>query len=98
MIDNFENHLDQILGEIRALMVDRHAKYGNGNISEFGETGLLVRMGDKYARLKNGHETDFSDESVDDTLFDSIGYPVIWLLWRRGLWPGSPERYPEPPF
>lgn len=82
----FEVALDEALGEVRELMISRHAKYGPGNIAEFGELGLLVRLSDKLARLRNNMD-DFSDESVDDAVMDCLGYSVIWMIWRRGKWP-----------
>lgn len=74
--------------DIKNLMLGRHEKYGPGNIAEFGETGILVRMADKFARLKEGSK-NYDDETVDNTLDDIIGYALIWKLWRRGEWPGS---------
>lgn len=74
--------------DIKSLMLGRHEKYGPGNIAEFGETGILVRMADKFARLKEGNK-NYDDETVDNTLDDIIGYALIWKLWRRGEWPGS---------
>lgn len=93
---SFSSDLEDVLAEVSEVMQDRHAKYGAGNIAEFGETGILVRLGDKFARLKNNRRTSFFDESVDDTLLDIVGYGLIWLMWRKGLWPGSPTF--EPPF
>lgn len=85
----FEYDLFTVLSDVAEVMAGRHRKYGPGNIAEFGEAGLLVRLGDKYARLKNGMERDFADESVDDTVLDVVGYGLVWLMWRRGLWPGA---------
>lgn len=80
--------LTSLFDEIGAMMEGRHAKYGPGNIAEFGDLGILVRMGDKFARLKSGFQ-DFSDETVHDTLDDIIGYALIWKMWLNGDWPGS---------
>lgn len=82
----FEVALDEALAEVRELMISRHRKYGPGNIARHGETGILVRLGDKYERLDNNSD-DLSDESVDDTIDDVIGYGVIWKMWRKGTWP-----------
>jgi hypothetical protein len=82
----FKVAVDGHLAEVQDIMVSRHKKYGPGNISEFGELGLLVRLGDKFARLKNNRE-DFSDESVDDTVAVLIGYSLIWKMVRAGDWP-----------
>jgi hypothetical protein len=58
------------------LLCERHSKYGAGNINEFREYGLLVRMSDKVARIKNG-AGDFEDESTLDAWMDLVGYAAI---------------------
>lgn len=80
--------LSRQLDGIHDLMMGRHAKYGPGNIAEFGPLGILVRMADKFARLKAG-QSNFDDETVANTLDDVIGYALIWKLWLNGEWPGS---------
>ena len=84
----FEEHLEDVLVEINDMMTGRHAKYGPGNIAEFGPLGILVRMSDKFSRLKNGQE-NHDDETIENTLDDVIGYALIWKLWLRKEWPGS---------
>lgn len=84
---SFEHVLDDALAELRELMISRHKKYGPGNIAKHGEVGIKVRLDDKFARLDNGFENDFADESVGDTIDDVIGYGLIWKLWRAGKWP-----------
>lgn len=87
--ENIPDHmreLQPILEEVRAVMYERGRKYGPGNIAEFGELGVLVRLSDKLARLKNSKD-DFSDESVADTWLDVVGYGLIGLMIQKGLWP-----------
>ena len=80
--------LTDLLLDIGDMMVERNKKYGSGNIAEFGVQGILVRLGDKFARLRAG-QGNFDDETVGDTLDDIIGYALIWKLWIAGQWPGS---------
>lgn len=51
------------------------------------ETGILVRMTDKMARitnlLKEGKTNQVKDESVDDTLIDLANYSVILAAYRE---------------
>lgn len=51
------------------------------------ETGILVRMTDKMARitnlLKEGKVNQVKDESVDDTLIDLANYAVILAAYRE---------------
>jgi hypothetical protein len=57
------------------------------NFREFGELGFLVRMSDKFARLKSAivekKDMQVSDETVEDTLLDLANYAVLLICWRR---------------
>lgn len=90
-----ENALDSTLDEIALMMKGRHQKYGPGNIAKHGPVGILVRMDDKFARLEAG-QGNFDDETIENTLDDIIGYALIWKLWLRGEWPGSPKENLRP--
>lgn len=61
--------------------------YGSGNISSFGEFGVLVRMNDKMERLKNLLKMELpKNESVEDSYLDLANYAIIAVLVRRGIW------------
>lgn len=65
--------------------------YGPGNISAFGEVGVLVRCNDKIERLKNlwntGRLRDGAcEESAEDSWLDLSNYGIIAVLVRRNLW------------
>jgi hypothetical protein len=77
--------LDYAFGEIRRVLLERHLKYGVKNIAMSEEAGIVVRVGDKWARLQND-PTDRDDETRDDTWGDIAGYAIIALLWRWGWW------------
>lgn len=79
--------LTTYLKQIRDLMYDRGNKYGAGNIAEFGQYGVLVRMSDKFARLKQGLD-NYDDETLESTLEDVVGYALIWLMILNDDWPG----------
>lgn len=81
LFDNF----DRVLDAARDLFQQKSAAYGTRNIAESGEDGVLIRMSDKFARIRN---KDIPGESVDDTLLDVINYAAILLLLRSGRWPG----------
>jgi len=80
--------LPEYLNEVLELVAERGRKYGPGNIQEFGELGVLVRLSDKLARLRHTTE-NFEDETSADSWMDVIGYGLIGLAWSRGDWPGS---------
>jgi hypothetical protein len=65
--------------------------YGPGNISAFGEVGVLVRCNDKIERLKNLWNTGrlrngTANESAEDSWLDLANYGIIATLVRRNLW------------
>ena len=64
------------------LLAGKQHDYGHGNILEFGQQGVLVRLWDKIARYDNlmRRGVDPENESLIDTLKDIIGYCVIWLM------------------
>jgi hypothetical protein len=74
--------------------------YGPENIAAFGEKGVVVRMNDKMARLRNlvwGYKLT-SNEPIDDSYTDLSVYGVIARMCRAGVWPGvSVPVAPEPP-
>lgn len=82
--DIFENELIPIL---RAKGHD-YAGDGDtfGNLRDFGWKGIIVRLGDKYHRLKNfclsGH-LKIKDENIEDTLKDLINYGFLTLVLKR---------------
>lgn len=78
-----------VLSDIKTFDSKQH-DYGSTNISEFGEKGVLVRVNDKVARLKNliWNEKKPSNESIEDSWGDTSVYGVIARMCKRGLWPG----------
>jgi hypothetical protein len=85
----FENDVHHLGNEIAKLLLQRHAKYGPGNIANSpggALNGILVRLHDKMSRLAHGLE-NHGDESVEDTLLDVAGYGLVGLLVVRKQWP-----------
>ncbi len=88
-----------------AIMVRKQHDYGPGNIAAFGELGVLVRLSDKFERLKHllvtqdaaGRVVPRTDapanESIEDSYRDLLNYALIALMVRQGLWetPFDPE-------
>lgn len=84
----FEEALDTILAEMRAVMITKQTDYGPGNIAVFGEVGVLVRASDKLERLKHlimGNRQP-KNESIDDAWLDLANYGIIAQMVRRGWW------------
>ena len=89
----FEMNVKNTFIELEELLLRKHHDYGPTNISEApggAMNGLLVRMHDKMARLKNltytKHGAEPNYESIEDTLKDLANYAVIGLLVQRGQW------------
>ena len=65
--------------------------YGPTNIAAFGEVGVLVRVNDNIARLRNmlwdNPNHNPCHEGVEDSWMDLSVYGVIARLCRRKLWP-----------
>lgn len=80
-----------LMNDMAALLIKKQKDYGPLNILEFGQVGLIVRMFDKVARLKNLiskskstsdllSSNSVANESIIDTLMDLIGYSTIGLM------------------
>ena len=84
----FEDALDAALNEVRETMIRKQRDYGVGNIAKFGEYGVVVRLSDKIERLINLHNSgnEPSNESLDDTWTDVIGYGIIGKMLRADAW------------
>lgn len=90
--------MEDILNELGAIMVKKHADYGPMNIAGAPGgpmNGLRVRMYDKLARLNNLVDTGDTPnyESIEDTFLDLANYAIIGLLVQRGQWEGLPDSH-----
>lgn len=88
----FEESLDLYLGKMRELMIKKQKDYGPRNILDCGEIGLVVRLNDKLARIKNLYgvtngsfqKKSTCNESIDDTFVDIANYGLIGMMLRGG--------------
>lgn len=62
--------------------------YGSGNIADFGEFGVLVRLNDKINRLKNlfKNQVEARNESIADTWLDITNYGLIGTMCHNKVW------------
>ena len=89
--DTLATDLSVAAGNVVALCLERHAKYGALNISNTpggALSGIIVRLFDKLSRLAHSG-ADFADESVNDTINDIVGYGLIASLVVNNKWPKS---------
>lgn len=91
----FEEAIDRILAECKRILVSKNRSYGKGNITGFGEFGVVVRANDKWERIKNlcvkdgkwaPRESTVANEQIEDTILDLANYMVIWTMLKRGWW------------
>lgn len=82
-----------MLARMREITQKKNNDYGGAedpfkNFREFGELGILVRMSDKWARIKTAlkekRELQVADESVEDTILDLSIYCLLLLAYRKG--------------
>jgi hypothetical protein len=78
----------EVFCECAILLDQKNRDYGPGNISAFGEKGVIVRLNDKVERLKTlvWGDKHPEHEKVSDTWLDIANYGVIGLLCHRGEW------------
>lgn len=77
-----------------ARLMDRKQRdYGPRNIAGFGTFGTLVRMNDKFERLKTlfgkGKRKRAINESMHDTFRDISNYAIISLMLDLDRWPND---------
>ena len=92
-LNQFVTDVWDIIDELGNLLISKQRDYGPGNINNaFGGpmNGLLVRMGDKFERLKNLFT--FGDgnpqhEPIEDSFKDLANYAIIAMMVKRGKWP-----------
>lgn len=84
-----ENEFLEVLAPVAELLRRKNTDYGNSydeSRREFDEVAFLVRLNDKFARLKTltSQEAQVNDESIEDTIADIIGYCTLELRYRQG--------------
>ena len=80
---NFNEASQQIADELVGLICKKQHDYGHDNINAFGELGLLIRINDKIARLKNLVGKEGITEPRIDAWKDIAGYAIIALMLDR---------------
>lgn len=71
--------------EIGKLSQRKNADYGSNALVEFGNYGILIRLSDKFDRLKNLYKkginkSQIKNEKITDTLQDIINYSMYMIL------------------
>lgn len=95
----FIRHVETIAADLAALLIAKQGDYGAGNINNaYGGAlnGLLVRMGDKYERIKHltANSINPANEPLIDSFKDLANYSIIALMVLDGRWPTNEGEYP----
>ena len=93
-MNDFVADVWDIIDELGNLLISKQRDYGPGNINNaYGGpmNGLLVRMGDKFERLKNlfAFKQSPEHEPIEDSFKDMANYAIIALMIQRGKWPAN---------
>ena len=68
------------------------------NFRTFEELGILVRMSDKFARLRTAfqekREFEVKDETIEDTCIDLANYALLLMCYHRGA--NAPKAETDP--
>ena len=72
--------------ETEAFVTNKQRDYGSGNILAFGHTGLVVRISDKVARIRNleARGSEGVVEPLVDAWVDLVGYSLVGLMLLDG--------------
>jgi hypothetical protein len=82
-VGSFEEACRGIAIQVAEIVISKQHDYGHDNILAFREEGLVVRLWDKVARLKNLlwiSKEKPKNESIEDTFTDIAGYAIIGLM------------------
>lgn len=78
--------------ENSCLMDGKQQDYGSKNISSFGMFGVVVRMSDKFERIKNLFNQKRKrsvNESIVDSFQDISNYAIIARMLHDKEWPSE---------
>lgn len=91
-VEWFSNVAEQC-ADIMELLGRKNADYGHDNVTDFEWWGIVVRLNDKFRRIRNltlkflkGEQAAVKDETFDDTILDLTCYGLILRMVRGGKW------------
>ena len=92
-VETFEQAVDSVLSDLRNVMIAKQRDYGHRNILDCGLIGVIIRLNDKVARLRNlcgitngtFQIKEAANESIEDSMIDAANYGIIYLMLMRGI-------------
>lgn len=93
-LPDWQERIQELTAELACTLISKQIDYGPRAINEAPGGplfGVLVRIHDKYERLRNLIEAQTDpavvEEALTDTLLDLAGYGVIGTMVLEGSWP-----------
>ena len=90
---DLEKDIEQIIQELSEVRAQKGHDYSGtedtlDNLRAFSWQGVVVRLGDKFHRLKhfiksNNGKLKVKDESIEDTMQDFVNYALFMLILYR---------------
>ena len=89
-IEKLEVDIAKIISELSQMRKDKGHDYSGtedtlDNLREFGAFGVLVRIGDKFKRLKHYYKSGKDLKIKDETALDTINDLINYSLYLRTL-------------
>lgn len=90
--DQLEKDVQCIVDNLKQMRTNKNHDYAGAidaftNFRTFGSFGVLVRISDKFSRLKTFYEQKelkVHDETISDTMNDLINYAIfLKILWEQ---------------
>ena len=82
-----EAEMEKIADDMKELLKKKNRTYGDQNVIKMGKLGVLSRVEEKIARLRNMIENNVEDtESKEDSWKDIAGFGIIGVMLERGKW------------
>lgn len=82
-----EDKFSKICDKLHSIYLAKNHDYGDSfdqSLKEFGIVAALVRMNDKFNRLKSLSNKEAEvNESIDDTLLDLANYCIMTYMYRN---------------
>jgi len=79
--------MEKIADDMKELLKKKNRTYGDQNVIKMGKLGVLSRVEEKIARLRNMIENNVEDtESKEDSWKDIAGFGIIGVMLERGKW------------
>ena len=89
-VDTDKSKIARLCDDLKEVLAKKDADYGGSfdkTLKEYGDLALIIRLEDKFNRLKNltinKAEPRVDNESVRDTIRDIAGYCILAMRYYK---------------